>query len=490
MATRRFPGGRWGNAEAFIALLRFGVVLPTGTHRPSDIFSLDSIFLHLSVQMSVFWTAGFCNLKTNTGLSRAHCLLGSAQQTNPMDDLLYQKHFGLTQPPFNITPDPNFLYRSATHREGLAQLSYGVRARKGFVVLTGEVGTGKTTLIHALLNDLNGSAHTALIFSAIVSPADLLRTVCEEFGLIEPKRHLRGIHDYLVCLNEFLLESYRKGENCALIIDESQNLSAEVLESIRLLSNFETSNDKLLQILLVGQPELAVRLNSPALRQLKQRVVLRHHLRALSLQECCEYVSNRLKVAGGDRSIFTPTAVESIYSYSGGIPRVVNVLCDNALLTAYALGMKAIDTEIIREVAEDLNITIRLEARPRPGRQVVNNLNGSGATQASGVASAEVRSGMPRSESRPTNVRTFPKSILPVPFVPPSFLNILAAALTEAMGPMAKIVLRDQIRTLGESADRFPHAKVDMLLEAVGREILNEKMRAKFRSQMLETYTL
>ncbi|HSF58985.1 MAG TPA: AAA family ATPase, partial [Candidatus Binatia bacterium] len=182
-----------------------------------------------------------------------------------MDYLLYQTHFGLSQAPFNITPDPSFLYLSASHREGLAQLSYGIRARKGFVVLTGEVGTGKTTLIHALLNDLNGSAQTALIFSTIVSPVDLLRSVCEEFGLIEPKRPLQDIHDYLVSLNEFLLESYRKGENCALIIDESQNLSAEVLESIRLLSNFETSKDKLLQILLVGQPELAVRLNSPEL---------------------------------------------------------------------------------------------------------------------------------------------------------------------------------------------------------------------------------
>ena len=200
-----------------------------------------------------------------------------------MDHLLYQTHFGLSQAPFNITPDPSFLYLSASHREGLAQLSYGIRAKKGFVVLTGEVGTGKTTLIHALLNELNGSAQTALIFSTIVSPADLLRSVCEEFGLVDSKRPLQDIHDYLVSLNEFLLESYRKGENCALIIDEAQNLSAEVLESIRLLSNFETSKDKLLQILLVGQPELAVRLNSPELRQLKQRVMLRHHLRVLSL---------------------------------------------------------------------------------------------------------------------------------------------------------------------------------------------------------------
>jgi general secretion pathway protein A len=404
-----------------------------------------------------------------------------------MDDLLYQTHFGLCQAPFNITPDPSFLYLSASHREGLAQLSYGIRARKGFVVLTGEVGTGKTTLIHALLNDLNGSAQTALIFSTIVSPADLLRSVCEELGLIEPKRSLGEIHDYLVALNEFLLESYRKGENCALIIDESQNLSAEVLESIRLLSNFETSKDKLLQILLVGQPELAVRLNSPELRQLKQRVMLRHHLRALSLQECCEYVSNRLKVAGGgDRTIFTLNALESIYSYSGGIPRIVNVLCDNALLTGYALGRKEIDTGIIREVAEDLSITTNPEARLRPIRQVVNNTNGTGSAQTSGAGSVEARSGIVRLEPKPAAVKPIPKSVLATASVPASFLNILIAALTDAMGPMSKIVLRDQIKSLGESFERFPHAKVEMLLESVSREILDEGMRARFRHQMLE----
>ena len=403
-----------------------------------------------------------------------------------MDGSLYQTHFGLSQAPFNITPDPTFLYLTVSHREGLAQLSYGIRARKGFVVLTGEVGTGKTTLIHALLNDLNGSVHTALIFSAIVSPADLLRTVCEEFGLIEPKRPLQEMHDYLVSLNEFLLGSYRKGKNCALIIDESQNLSAEVLETIRLLSNFETSKEKLLQILLVGQPELAVRLNSPELRQFKQRVMLRHHLRALSLQECWEYVMHRLKVAGGDRSILAPSALETIYSYSGGIPRVINVLCDNALLMGYAIGRKEIDAEIIREVAEDVNITPSLEAIPMPGRQVVNNVNGCGAAEASTVTLTETRSRIVRLEPNPTPVKTVPKSIPSVAFVPPSFLNDLVAALTDAMGPMAKIVLRDQINILGESSERFPHAKVDILLESVAREILDEGMRAQFRRHMFE----
>jgi AAA domain len=279
-------------------------------------------------------------------------------------------------------------------------------------------------------------------------------------------------------LNEFLLESYRKGRNCALIIDEAQNLSAEVLESIRLLSNFETSKDKLLQILLVGQPELAVRLNSPELRQLKQRVMLRHHLRALSFQECREYISNRLKVAGGHLTIFTPAAVASIYSYSGGIPRVVNVLCDNALLTAYALGRKEIDTQIIKEVAEDYSTATNTEALFRPIIQVINR-NGNDSAQLSGAGSVDARSEITRVE---TKFKDAPSTAL----VPVSFFNVLAAALTEAMGPMAKIVLRDGIKTLGESPDRFPRAKVDMLLESVGREILDEKMRAKFRIRMFK----
>jgi type II secretory pathway predicted ATPase ExeA len=404
-----------------------------------------------------------------------------------MDHLLYQTHFGLSQAPFNITPDPSFLYLSPSHREGLAQLSYGIRARKGFVVLTGEVGTGKTTLIHALLNDLNGSAQTALIFSTIVSPVELLRSVCEEFGLIEPKRPLQDIHDYLVSLNEFLLDSYRKGENCTLIIDESQNLSAEVLESIRLLSNFETSKDKLLQILLVGQPELALRLNSPELRQLKQRVMLRHHLRALSLQESCEYVQNRLKVAGGDQKLFTPNALESIYSYSGGIPRIVNVLCDNALLTGYALGRREIDTGIIREVAEDLSITNGAEPRFRIIRQTVNNTNGNGPSVPTiATVSADHRSGVVRLEPNPMGVKQVLKSFPSTTVVPIGFLDALAIALTDAMGPMAKIVLRDQIRILGESSEWFPQSKVEILVEAVGREILDEAMRGQFQQQMLE----
>jgi general secretion pathway protein A len=404
-----------------------------------------------------------------------------------MDHLLYQNHFGLSEAPFNITPDPSFLYLSGSHREGLAALSYGIKAKKGFVVLTGEVGTGKTTLVHTLLNDLNNGFQTALIFSTIVSPVDLLRSVCEKFSLIEPKRPLEEIHDYLVSLNEFLLESYRKNENCVLIIDEAQNLSAEVLESIRLLSNFETSKDKLLQILLVGQPELAVRLNTPELRQLKQRVMLRYHLRALSSQECCEYVSNRLKVAGGDRAIFTAPALETIHVYSGGIPRLVNVLCDNALLTGYALGRKEIDAGIIREVAEDLSIASNVEGRVRPIRQLVNNTTASsGSEPVSGVKSMEVRPPQVRLDAKAVSVDPPSKSSLGAERVPTSVLDTLTTALADAMGPMAHIVLRDQIRAIGESPDRFPNTKLEMIIDSVSGEILDETMRQQFRKRVDE----
>ena len=267
---------------------------------------------------------------------------------------VYQQHFGLAQVPFNITPDPSFLYLSPSHREGLAQLEYGINARRGFIVLTGEVGTGKTTLIQTLLSQLAEGTQTALIFSAIASPLDLLRYVCEEFKLVEPFGELHDTHDYIFLLNEFLLQRYREGENAALIIDEAQNLASDVLESIRLLSNFETTKDKLLQILLAGQPELNERLNTPQLRQLKQRVTLRHHLRPFSLSECQEYIVSRLRHAGGGPGLFTPRAIERIHHYSGGIPRLINVICDNAMINAYALDKKEIEPLIIQEVADDL----------------------------------------------------------------------------------------------------------------------------------------
>ena len=271
---------------------------------------------------------------------------------------VYKQHFGLFEAPFNITPDPSFLYLTETHREGLAQLTYGINARRGFIVLTGEVGTGKTTLIQSLLQQLPDGTQTAMIFSVITTPLDLLRYICEEFKLASPLGEVKELHDYNCLLDEFLLQTYRDHRNAALIIDEAQNLSTEVLESIRLLSNFETTKDKLLQIVLVGQPELTEKLNSPELRQLRQRVTLRHQLRPFSIDECQEYISNRLKHAGGDPEIFPPKTVAIIHQYSSGIPRLINVICDNAMINAYALGRRIIEPILIQEVADDLCLTM------------------------------------------------------------------------------------------------------------------------------------
>jgi len=394
---------------------------------------------------------------------------------------VYNAYFGFSEAPFNITPDPSFLYQSESHREGLAQLLYGINARRGFIVLTGEVGTGKTTLIQALLRQLDANTQTALIFSAITNPVDLLRYVCEEFALVEPMRAALEAHDYISLLNEFLLRGYRAGENAALIIDEAQNLSADVLESIRLLSNFETPKDKLLQILLVGQPELTDRLNTPQLRQLRQRVTLRHRLRPLSLAECREYIAIRLKQAGGSSTIFSPGAIDEIHQFSGGIPRLINVICDNAMINAYALDHREVDPLIIQEVAEDLCLTggrsrspvprrekpVRPEPQPKvrtepiktPPPPLVNgNSNGAGIESNAGVSAHAV--------------------------LPPSFLSSLREALIDAMGPMGQIILAEQVKLLGGSMERFPREKVTSLIDSVSREIFDASIRERFRQSM------
>ncbi|MGE5304033.1 MAG: ExeA family protein [Alphaproteobacteria bacterium] len=400
---------------------------------------------------------------------------------------LYQAHFGLTHAPFNVTPDPGFLYLSTSHREALAQLSYGIKARKGFVVLTGEVGTGKTTLIHSLLNDLGEGMNTALVFSTVISPIDLLRYVCEEFKLVDLRQVRAELHDYLVLLNEFLLEKYRNGENCVLIIDEAQNLSADILESIRVLSNFETSTDKLMQIVLVGQPELAARLNTPELRQLKQRVTLRHHLRALSPIECQEYIATRLKKSGGRPSIFAAAATDAIYQYSTGIPRLVNILCDNALLTAYAVGKHEIDAAIVREVAEDLNLTPGLEVYAR--HAVVNGLNGATAVHKVKQLAPQAPVA-PKPISEPVVVNDFKSTVPSKGFVPTRILETVTDALTDAMGPMARIIIREQLHHVNVTAESLRGEKLWNLIDAVSGEICDELMRSEFRKKMADRIPL
>ena len=400
---------------------------------------------------------------------------------------LYQKHFGLNQAPFNITPDPSFLYESESHREGLAQLLYGINARRGFIVLTGEVGTGKTTLIQAMLQQLAEDTHTALIFSAITSPLDLLRYVCEEFILIEPRQAAEDAHDYINLLNDFLLQKYRDGQNAALIIDEAQNLSLEVLEGIRLLSNFETTKDKILQIVLVGQPELTERLNTPQLRQLKQRVTLRHHLRTFTLAESQQYIACRVKRAAGNPGIFLPRTIEAIHQYSGGIPRLINVLCDNAMVSAYALDRRVIEPLMVQEVAEDLHLATtatRLTAirrDPSPKTEVRNAIRIEGTKPPLLPIAKPIRL-----DAVPEPVNMASEKGL----APEKFLISLREALIDAMGPMGQVVLKEQIKLLGGSADRFPQEKVSALIESVSREIFDEAMRDAFRRTIYNGFNM
>jgi type II secretory pathway predicted ATPase ExeA len=416
-------------------------------------------------------------------------------------DSIYQAHFGLTGEPFNNTPDAHFLYRSASHREALAQLSYGINARKGFVVLTGEVGTGKTLLIHTLLQQLDRNTKTALIFNTVVNGKDLLRYVCEEFELVAVQEEVKEVHDYVVLINHFLLESYRKRENVALIIDEAQNLPAEVLESIRLLSNFETPQDKLLQIVLAGQPELTSRLNSPALRQLKQRVVLRHHLKPLSFADCVEYINKRLNVVGGHSSIFAPAAIETIYLYSNGVPRLINILADNGMLTAYALGKKIVDSEMIREIGHDLHLSApfgEFGGARKENSQEQNfaflNVKGTAEMEKPVVREAAAVSGGRTNGStthaeRNGNVKVVAAESLQsrdTERVPQRFFESMISELTDAMGPMATVVAHDHAARLGESLTAFPRLRVAELVQSASEEILSERSRIRFLNWALE----
>lgn len=389
---------------------------------------------------------------------------------------VYSAYFGLKEAPFNITPDPSFLFESSSHREGLAQLRYGIEARRGFIVLTGEVGTGKTTLIQALLRQLAVGTQTALIFSTITSPVDLLRYVCDEFKLIEPMQGVRDGHDYIYLLNEFLLQKYRGGQNAALIIDEAQNLSPEVLEAVRLLSNFETTKDKLLQILLVGQPELTERLNSPQLRQLKQRIALRHHLRALSLSECQEYIANRLTVAGAAPNIFHTEAIQWVHRYSGGIPRLINVMCDNAMISAFALEKMEVEPRFIQEVAEDLCLASpALKAAP-VRREMISADDVREVPKQVPVQLVKNH----RSPLSPDSLNGASSHVV----VPEGFLVSVRDALIDAMGPMGQIIFSEQLKLLGVSMDHVPREKIAGLIESVSKEIFDESIRDRFRKGM------
>ena len=268
---------------------------------------------------------------------------------------MYCEHYGFIRRPFELTPDPSFLFLGEAHREGLATLVYGVQSGKGFVLLTGEVGTGKTTLLHALLGQLGTNTESAFIFNPKLSPLDFFEMLFQEFGI---ERKCESKAEYLIHFNEYLIERLANNEPTLLIVDEAQNLSAEMLEEIRLLSNLETPTSKLIQIMLVGQPELNEMLSRPDLRQLRQRIALRHHLRPFNAKELRDYVRERLAKAGyTGKPIFNRGALRALYDVSGGTPRVINNVCDAALLQGYARDLPTIDGKVIREVVATLDLS-------------------------------------------------------------------------------------------------------------------------------------
>ncbi len=265
---------------------------------------------------------------------------------------MYREFFGLKEKPFNITSDPNFLFLSRVHKEAFAHLLYGIKERKGFLEITGEIGAGKTTLCRAILSKLDKNTKSAFIFNSTLPEVQMLQAILEDYGITVLRRNKVSL---LKQLNSFLIEELTRGNNVVLIIDEAQNLKPSMLEEIRMLSNLETDKDKLFQIVLVGQPELKNKLASPGLRQLRQRISVRFHITPLEKDEVNEYINHRLAVAGSDGSItFDSDAVEAINDFSGGIPRIINTICDKSMLTAYVMETRRITAPIVKRSIQEM----------------------------------------------------------------------------------------------------------------------------------------
>ena len=294
---------------------------------------------------------------------------------------MYKKFFGLKENPFNVNPDPRYLYLTPNTQEALACLTYGIETRKGFILLTGEVGTGKTTLINKLLEWLHKErVFTAFVFNPRLSVSQFFDFMMADFGIPCESRQ-KG--QMLLKLNQWLLDRYQAGERAVLVVDEAQNLSPQMLEEIRLLTNLETSTEKLLQIVLAGQPELEQKLNQPQLRQLRQRITLRAKTRQLTLEETQGYIQERMRIAGAENpDIFSPEAVVAVHRFARGIPRVTNLLCEHALVSSFAEQKNPVPAELVEEVARDFDLHIvdpLAQAQPpAPALTLPNTGDGNG----------------------------------------------------------------------------------------------------------------
>jgi len=360
---------------------------------------------------------------------------------------MYAPFFGLSQDPFSIAPDPHYLFMSGRHREALAHLLYGLDGGGGFVVLTGEIGTGKTTVCRCFLEQVPAHCNVAYIVNPRLTAAELVQTVCEDFGVVAPGtaagaetvRHWTGL------LNQFLLQAHAAGRNCVLIIDEAQQLSAEVLEQLRLLTNLETNERKLLQIVLIGQPELRDMLARPELEQLAQRVIARFHLDALSAEESTQYITHRLAVAGWSGPLpFDRAALRDIHRLARGVPRRINLLCGRALLGAYASGQRVVGRATVARAARE--VFGAHPASPPPQKHKAAWLGGLAGAAAVGVlgAVAWVALGQPGWHAEPVAaalaVTPLPASAAPSPVAPQQAASAAVPAAPAEPPPAALAV--------------------------------------------------
>ena len=373
---------------------------------------------------------------------------------------MYAPYFGLKSEPFSIAPDPRYLFMSERHREALAHLLYGLGGGGGFVLLSGEIGTGKTTVCRLFLEQIPRDCNVAYIFNPKLTVIELLQSVCDEFHIAVPQKDLLPptVKDYLDPLNAFLLEAHAAGRNNVLIIDEAQNLSAEVLEQLRLLTNLETRERKLLQIILIGQPELRTMLARPELEQLAQRVIARYHLGALTPAETAQYVQHRLEVAGLSRPLpFERKALQRVHELSRGVPRRINLLCDRALLGAFANNQAAVDKSTVDKAAAE--VFDKPMPAPSPGRRTAAVL-GLGLVAGAGLfAAVNQVAREPAPVPVPVVAKAAPASApasaaAPVPR-PPASAVVQAVAAPPATTVPAPVLLRDANQAWRELAQAW-----------------------------------
>ena len=406
---------------------------------------------------------------------------------------MLHSHFGFREMPFGVTPDPRFFYNHPRYLEGLVALVHGIEAKKGFMLVTGEVGTGKTILLRKLMRHLDGRVQFVFVSNSHLTSYGLTELIVQNLSISnKEKSRLEMLQD----LNSYLVQQLKTGRTVALLVDEAQKLSDEALEGLCDLSNLETDEDKLLQIVLVGQPEVAIKLNKPSLRRIKQRITLHHRLYSLQTPtEVDQYIRHRLDSVGySGPEIFTKEALEAIWQYSGGTPRLINILCDNTLAMACLKAKKKVSAYMVMKAAGGLLLEPGLEA-PKVFADA-----GFARMKTAAPRTSPRRSETNVGESSVKNRAPSPPTPIPLrqsdrvklsriatkgPAVSLQFFDRMTRAATEAMGPMANRIVVDQISALGESRQAFPQGKLAELILRISIEILNESMRDNFQRTMV-----